>query len=249
MPAIPSLPLELLTNNHRTPIISGTKSLPTRNQSLKKPPIPSSMISSGTPNSPYNSHPSTVRAVSAYEPTKELPVVNTELPVPQNAPQTPPKKSFMRSVMEAVSNRSSLRHFKSDSKLNMSSKASARNSSLGPPTSSLSAVSLDRQSNKRAIDPALLHSYSAAESPPALPQHLALPPPQSPFAQRSSFISNQSTPSFTSVQSTSQSSLTLTPPLSRASSPGSMTPVGLPRYPTPSTSSAEDLGSPPESVS
>ncbi|KAI9260438.1 hypothetical protein EDC94DRAFT_520246 [Helicostylum pulchrum] len=84
--------------------------------------------------------------------------------------------------------------------------------------------------------------------PPVPPQHLAIPPPQSPFSQRGSFINNQSTSSFiSSVNSSSQSSLTLTPPLSRSSSPGSMTPVILSRYTTPSSSSSEDLGSPPES--
>lgn len=256
LPTLPPIPLE----NHRTPIVSGTKSLPIRNQSLKKPPIPSNMLSPDTPNSQYPSRPSTVRSVSAYEPTKELPTVNASSPVLQEASQsspTPPKKSsFMRSVMAAVSNRSSLRQFKSDSKLNMSCKdSSARNSSLGPPINNvrenLSAVSLDHQTNKRPTDPALLHRYSTASiaEPPAAPQHLTLPPPQSPFAQRSSIINNQSTPSFTSVQSSSQSSLTLTPPLSRASSPGSMTPVRLSSYPIPSSSSSEDLGSPPESVS
>jgi hypothetical protein len=220
------------------PIVSGTKSLPIRNQSLKKPPIPSNMLQD-TPNSPQPSRPPTVRSVSAYG----TPVQETS----QSSP--PPKKSsFMRSVMAAVTNRSSLRQFKSDSKLNMSCKETTR-SSLSPPINNQSAVSLDGQTNKRPTDSTLLHRYSVASmaEPPLPPQHLTLPPPQSPFAQRSN-INNQSTPSFTSVQS-SQSSLSSTPPLSRASSPGSMTPVGLSRYPTPSSSSSEDLGSPPESVS
>ncbi|KAI7888623.1 uncharacterized protein EV154DRAFT_425433, partial [Mucor mucedo] len=84
--------------------------------------------------------------------------------------------------------------------------------------------------------------------PPVQPQHLGIPPPQSPFGPRSSFINNHSTPSFiSSANSSSQSSLALTPPLSRSSSPGSMTPVIVNRYATPSSSSSEDLGSPPDS--
>lgn len=167
------------------------------------------------------------------------------------------KPSFMRSVMAAVSNRSSLRHSKSNLKPSIDSVLSSSTPNLkGPPSKNamqnMSTVSLDQQTLKRPTDPALMRRYSAAnltteqQQPPLPPQHLTIPSQQqSPFIQRSSFINNHSTPSFAS----SQSSLALTPPLSRSSSPGSMTPVGLSRYQTPSSSSSEDLGSPPESVS
>jgi hypothetical protein len=80
---------------------------------------------------------------------------------------------------------------------------------------------------------------AVSNPPPLPPQHLTLP--NSPYAR----ALNQSTPSFNSshYSQQSQSTLSLTPPLSRSSSPGT-------RYQsTISTSSSEDLGSPPSSVS
>ncbi|GAN04948.1 hypothetical protein MAM1_0077d04415 [Mucor ambiguus] len=279
---IPQLPLQPPSKEPYRPVaVSGTKSLPVRNQSLRQsPPIPSHMLSpdvtSKAPDTPTPVRPPNVRSLSAQpQPPQpqQQPVIESLSTTPSTTSSTSSsssssvsngntkKPSFMRSVMAAVSNRSSLRHSKSNLKPNIDSVLSSSTPNLKSPPSknamqNLSTVSLDQQTSKRPTDPALMRRYSAAnlttdqhqqqqQQPPLPPQHLTIPShQQSPFGQqRSSFINNHSTPSFAS----SQSSLALTPPLSRSSSPGSMTPVGLSRYQTPSSSSSEDLGSPPES--
>lgn len=215
----------------------------------QQPPMPS--------NSPY--------LLQTQQQNQQLPDIPAE--------SSSKKNSFMRSVMNAVSSpRSSFLLRKSTSKPNLnnafedfdSSSSSSAASSVKESTNksgtapNMSAVSLDQQTPRSKDHNASLHRYSAAnmaeqqqQQAPATPQHLAIPPPQSPFAQRpSSVINNQSTPSFISSMSTSsQASLALTPPLSRPSSPGSVTPNSLNRYTTASSSSSEDLGSPPGSVS
>ncbi|KAL7319995.1 hypothetical protein PS15m_003068 [Mucor circinelloides] len=269
---IPQLPLQPPPKDqHRPLVVSGTKSLPVRNHSLRQsPPIPSNMLSpdvtARAPDTPMPVRPPNVRSVSAQPPQ---PIIESSSTTPSATSSTSSsssssasngntkKPSFMRSVMAAVSNRSSLRHSKSNLKPSIDSVLSSSTPNLKSPPSknamqNMSTVSLDQQTLKRPTDPALMRRYSAAnlstdqhQQPPLPPQHLTIPShqQQSPFGQRSSFINNHSTPSFAS----SQSSLALTPPLSRSSSPGSMTPVGLSRYQTPSSSSSEDLGSPPES--
>lgn len=252
------------SSSNTTAIISGTKSLPSRNISLKQLPIPSNMLlpdvitpnnttinSNNTTTTINNSttRPPNVRSLSAHQSMNGRPISfqqqQQQPPLPSNSPylqQDSPmsasspnlasskKPSFMRSIMTAVTSpRSSFRQSKLTSKKSLDT--IQRNSSMSP--QSLSAVSLDR----------------AAAEAPIPPQHLTIPPPQSPFASR---VNNQSTSSFiSSVNSSSQSSLpTMTPPLSRSSSPGSVTPVNTNRYTSPpsSSSSSEDLGSPPESV-
>ncbi|KAI8641995.1 hypothetical protein BD408DRAFT_417185 [Parasitella parasitica] len=246
---------------NRPIVVSSTKSLPVRNQSLRQSsPIPSTMLSyAGTtraPDTPLPVRPPNVRSLSAHQ----QPMIESTSSTPSTTSSTSSsssssaakKSSFMRSVMAAVSNRSSLRHSKTNLKPSINSVLSSSTPNLkGPPSKNsmqnMSTVSLDQQTLKRPTDPALLRRYSAAnlpttqhqhqhQHPPLPPQHLTIPShqPQRPFSQRSSFTS-------------SQSSLALTPPLSRSSSPGSMTPVGASRYQTPSSSSSEDLGSPPES--
>ncbi|KAL9555833.1 hypothetical protein MBANPS3_002170 [Mucor bainieri] len=274
---IPQLPLQPPPKEPYRPVaVSGTKSLPVRNQSLRQsPPIPSHMLSpdvtSRAPDTPTPVRPPNVRSLSAQPQPQPQPVMESASTTPSTTSSTSSsssssvstkKPSFMRSVMAAVSNRSSLRHSKSNLKPNIDSVLSSSTPNLKSPPSknamqSMSTVSLDQQTLKRPTDPALMRRYSAAnlttdqhqqqqQQPPLPPQHLSIPSQQqSPFGQqqRSSFINNHSTPSFAS----SQSSLALTPPLSRSSSPGFMTPAGLSRYQTPSSSSSEDLGSPPES--
>ncbi|KAK4516381.1 uncharacterized protein ATC70_011352 [Mucor velutinosus] len=281
----PQFPLQPPPKEPYRPVaVSGTKSLPVRNQSLRQsPPIPSHMLSpdvtSKAPDTPTPVRPSNVRSLTAQPPQPQSqpqqPIIESSSTTPSTTSSTSSsssssvsngntkKPSFMRSVMAAVSNRSSLRHSKSNFKPSIDSVLSSSTPNLKSPPSknamqNISTVSLDQQTLKRPTDPALMRRYSAAnlttdqhqqqqqqQQPPLPPQHLTIPShQQSPFGQqRSSFINNHSTPSFAS----SQSSLALTPPLSRASSPGSMTPVGLSRYQTPSSSSSEDLGSPPES--
>ncbi|CEP14894.1 hypothetical protein [Parasitella parasitica] len=242
---------------NRPIVVSSTKSLPIRNQSLRQSsPIPSTMLSyagTRTPDTPLPVRPPNVRSLSAHQ----QPMLESTASTPSTTSSTSSassssskKSSFMRSVMAAVSNRSSLRHSKTNLKPSIDSVLSSSTPNLkGPPSKNslqnMSTVSLDQQTLKRPTDPALLRRYSAAnlsttqhqhQHPPLPPQHLTIPShqPQRPFSQRSSFAS-------------SQSSLALTPPLSRSSSPGSMTPVGASRHQTPSSSSSEDLGSPPES--
>lgn len=264
--SLPPPPPPPLTPNKST-IISGTKSLPSRNISLKQLPIPSNML---VPDviTPNNNRPPNVRSLSAHQSMNgrpisyqqqqqqqqhPMPTTNNNSPYLQqnsqmsaSSPNLPSKKpSFMRSVMAAVTSpRSSFRQSKLSSK-QVADNLPRATSMAGPLNSKPSQQSISAHSFDQ-------NRYSAANAsePPVPPQHLAIPPPQSPFSQRGSFINNQSTSSFiSSVNSSSQSSLTLTPPLSRSSSPGSMTPVILSRYTTPSSSSSEDLGSPPESVS
>lgn len=273
---IPQLPLQPPPKEpYRPVVVSGSKSLPVRNQSLRQsPPIPSHMLSpdvtSKAPDTPAPVRPPNVRPLSAHPQPQQQPIIESSSTTPSTTSSTSSsssssvsntkKPSFMRSVMAAVSNRSSLRHSKSNLKPSIDCVLFSSTPNLKSPPSknamqNMSTVSLDQQTLKRPSDPALMRRYSAAnlttdqqqQQPPLPPQHLTIPShQQSPFGQqRSSFINNHSTPSFAS----SQSSLALTPPLSRSSSPGSMTPVGLSRYQTPSSSSSEDLGSPPESVS
>ncbi|KAI8095413.1 hypothetical protein BDF21DRAFT_405825 [Thamnidium elegans] len=278
LPAVPSFSSNYNTNfsfdqkslppppppTNKSTIISGTKSLPSRNISLKQLPIPSNML---VPDviTPNNNRPPNVRSLSAHQsmngrpisyqqqqqhpmpPTNNnSPYLQQNSPMSTSSPNLPSKKpSFMRSVMTAVTSpRSSFRQSKLSSKQLVEPNNLPRTNSMAGPLNSkpsqqsISALSFDQNR----------YSAASASEPPVLPQHLAIPPPQSPFSQRGSFINNQSTSSFiSSVNSSSQSSLTLTPPLSRSSSPGSMTPVILSRYTTPSSSSSEDLGSPPES--
>ena len=290
VPPVPPKELKI-----RSPILSGTQSLPARNASLQRTPIPSTMLASDATTlntNPSLNRPPNVRSLSAHQSVNGRPVSYHQ---PQNRPPLPPhdsapqlqqpplplhssysqpqspiphhnspymqqkhpplpvisteptskKPSFMRSVMAAVSSpRSSFRNSK------LSTKASDDNMSIHRETTtpfrgiaknvSQSTVSLDQQS-QRVIDHSLRrHSAANLSEPQLSPQHLAIPPPQSPFGARTSTINNHSTPSFvSSVNSSSQSSLALTPPLSRASSPGS----AMNRY----TSSSES-GSPPESV-
>ncbi|KAG2232672.1 hypothetical protein INT48_006851 [Thamnidium elegans] len=277
LPAVPSFSSNYNTNfsfdqkslppppppTNKSTIISGTKSLPSRNISLKQLPIPSNML---VPDviTPNNNRPPNVRSLSAHQsmngrpisyqqqqqhpmpPTNNnSPYLQQNSPMSTSSPNLPSKKpSFMRSVMTAVTSpRSSFRQSKLSSKQLVEPNNLPRTNSMAGPLNSkpsqqsISALSFDQNR----------YSAASASEPPVLPQHLAIPPPQSPFSQRGSFINNQSTSSFiSSVNSSSQSSLTLTPPLSRSSSPGSMTPVILSRYTTPSSSSSEDLGSPPE---
>lgn len=272
------LPVDPPTKNvMSTPIVSGTKSLPSRNISLKQLPIPSNMLVPDviTPkHSSASARPPNVRSMSAHQSMNGRPISfqqqqqQQQPPLPSNSlylqqqqnlsvssPNLATKKpSFMRSVMAAVSSpRSSFRQSKINTKQSLESEGD--HPSLRSPRSkqslqNMSTVSLDQQIPTDYS--ASLRRYSAANvaEPAVPPQHLGIPPPQSPFGPRSSFINNQSTPSFiSSANSSSQSSLALTPPLSRSSSPGSMTPVIVNRYATPSSSSSEDLGSPPESVS
>jgi hypothetical protein len=314
---VPRVPSKDNNTMFHTPIVSGTKSLPSRNTSLKQLPIPSTML---TPNSnSVQARPPNVRSVSAHQSVNGRPVsyqqqLQNRPPLPahnshliqqqppllphghhlqqmssmpslhspymqQQQQSSPPvispeptqkKQSFMRSVMAAVSSpRSSFRQSKSNMKPVLDTNAPAievpsmnggplptSTSFRGPVnnniTQNMSTVSLDQQT-RRPVDPsAQLRRYSAANlsEPQLSPQHLNIPPPQSPFGPRTSTINNHSTPSFiSSVNSSSQTSLALTPPLSRSSSPGSMTPAVLNRYTSASSSSSEDLGSPPESVS
>lgn len=265
-----------MKNVMSAPIVSGTKSLPSRNISLKQLPIPSNMLVPDviTPNSTSaSSRPPNVRSMSAHQSMNGRPISfqqqqQQQPPLPSNSPYlqqqqnlsvsspnlATKKPSFMRSVIAAVSSpRSSFRQSKISTKQNIESEGD--HPSLRSPRSkqslqNMSTVSLDQQTPNDYG--ASLRRFSAANGaePPVQPQHLGIPPPQSPFGPRSSFINNHSTPSFiSSANSSSQSSLALTPPLSRSSSPGSMTPVIVNRYATPSSSSSEDLGSPPDSVS
>lgn len=316
--AVPIVPPKGNNNVFHPPIVSGTKSLPSRNTSLKQLPIPSNLL---TPNgnTAVSNRPPNVRSVSAYQTTNGRPVsyqqqqnrpplpthnsnfLQQQPPLPPHSPYlqqktslpslnspyfqqaqqqqspvspepTQKKPSFMRSVMAAVSSpRSSFRQSKSNMKLTVNDNSSAptiqvpsvnegpvpRSSSFRAPSNknivqNMSTVSLDQQTKRPIDQTAQLRRYSAANlsEPQLSPQHLNIPPPQSPFGPRASTINNHSTPSFiSSVNSSSQTSLALTPPLSRSSSPGSMTPVVLNRYTSASSSSSEDLGSPPESVS
>ncbi|RCI07189.1 hypothetical protein CU098_002937, partial [Rhizopus stolonifer] len=220
------------------------------------PILPSSPLSSSTDmdieqkSLPPTPEITTIPATSTRPPivsgTQSLPTRKhslsnpPEVPMPlsKERPSSPSKKpSFMRSVIGALSNRASLRPQKSNSKLFV-------NDASDPPiksiTKNLSAVSLSQQTNQSA-NHTRRHSASSMAEPPALPHHHTLPLPHSPFAQRGN---SHSASSFTSVNTSSQSSLASTPSLSRASSPGgSMTPV---RHQPSSSSSSEDLGSPPK---
>lgn len=323
---IPNLPLVPPKDKGKLPtIVSGTKSLPSRNVSLKHLPIPSNMLVPDviTPTSnPAPVRPPNTRSLSAHQtmngiPVPQhqqqphqnrppLPIHNSHLqqqqqqqqqpslpshnfypeqasPIPSHnspymqqrnqlpviSPEPTPKKSFMRSVMTAVSSpRLSFRQSKSNLKESFNDTATVQTTSVaagnttqtssarGSPnkngSQNTSTVSLDQQTKRPTDLSTQLRRYSAANlsEPQLSPQHLNIPPPQSPFGPRASTINNHSTSSFISnTNSSSQSSLALTPPLSRSSSPGSMTPAVLNRYTTASSSSSEDLGSPPESVS
>lgn len=323
--SVPNLPLVPPKDKGNHPnIVSGTKSLPTRNVSLKHLPIPSSMLvpDVNTPtNNPAPVRPPNARSLSAHQTMNGIPVPHHQQQHLQNRPPLPihdshlqqqqhqqqqpslpphnfhpqqssplpshnspylqqrnqlplispeptPKKSFMRSVMTAVSSpRLSFRQSKSNLKESFNETASTQTASTstgntqqtspvrGLPSKNgsqnISTVSLDQQTKPTTDLSTQLRRYSAANlsEPQLSPQHLNIPPPQSPFGPRASTINNHSTPSFiSSANSSSQSSLALTPPLSRSSSPGSMTPAVLNRYTTASSSSSEDLGSPPESV-
>ncbi|KAI9483440.1 MAG: hypothetical protein EXX96DRAFT_479209 [Benjaminiella poitrasii] len=149
--------------------------------------------------------------------------VNHYKPLPQpctqtnsNHPPSPPpkKKSFMKSVMTAMSSKTSSRSQKNRSK-----------SSKQPDPVSVSGHHNSDMKNKSSA---------------SINQ-------QTPSGSYSPFLNHPAPSSFTSLSSLNQSNVTLTPPLSISSSPRSLTPVSLSHYKTSSSSSFEDLGTPPES--
>lgn len=134
------------------------------------------------------------------------------------------RNSFMQSVLSVVS-KSNL----------IGQKQSNRSSSLKK-GANVSAVSLEPPPKDPSIQQRRFSQFPPSENSPIPPQHLTLP--NSPYARNL----NQSTPSFNSTLSSSQTSLSSSssPPLSRSSSPASKHPA-LP--------ASEDFASPPASVS
>ncbi|KAI8379930.1 hypothetical protein EDC96DRAFT_492341 [Choanephora cucurbitarum] len=216
------------TTGTKPSIVLNSQLAPNRKHSLSNPPIPAYMSSSGI-ISPENRVP-TIRTVSSYQSigdARQQQNLQASLPPQKDNTLSPPKRmSFMRSVVGAISNRTSLRPKKSSNKLSINDVYNHQGKSI---TKSLSAVTLSQQ---QQVQP-----DNGTQN-----QHLHLPSRDISAQKRNS----ASLPSFPINPSTSeQCSPASTPSLSRASSTGgSVTPV---RH-TPSSSSSEGFDLPSETL-
>ncbi|KAI8997717.1 hypothetical protein BDB01DRAFT_772147 [Pilobolus umbonatus] len=239
---VPMVTSSSVNSNKALPIPTDrSKSLPSHSKAHPKKPIPSEMLKSNT----ISRGSSSIR--NTHTMSIQQPIVDTLVPNQNIAPSSEPaqqghrqpikKKSFMRSVMSALQPRSSLISKKStdniaDPRLIAMKEGYKQN---------YSAVSLDGTPSQpyatnNASAPNL--SQPTPGNRPPVPQHLTIPSSSKPLVPIHSDANNSSTTSFTSsVNSSSQSSLTLTPPLSRPSSPA--------RNQSPSSSSSLDLVSSP----